>query len=444
MTTIYSARWVLPVSSPPIEHGAVAINGPTLAGIGTEAEIASRFPEARVESFGESAILPGFVNTHTHLELTALRGYLENEESNFFAWLRKLTLARLERMTPEDIRDSATWGACEAVRAGITCVGDASDAALLSMRAMREVGLRGVVFQESFGPDPRLVEENFGKLVAKVAELREVESELVRVGVSPHAPYTVCRPQLELIAEFALAERLPLMMHAAESQAEELFLREGVGIFAEGLAKRGIEWTPPRLSTIQYLRECGILATRPLLAHCIRVDDRDIEVLQETGTKVAHCPKSNAKLGHGRAPLAKFLSNRIITGLGSDSVASNNTCDLIEEARFALLLSQKNPLLTAAQMVSAATAGGAQCLGLEGEIGVLREGAKSDLVIVALDGVHQTPVYDPVTALVFASSGRDVLLTIIAGREVYRDRRVLNVDEERLKARLNEIARKLS
>jgi len=221
-------------------------------------------------------------------------------------------------------------------------------------------------------------------------------------------------------------------MHAAESEAEELFLREGVGIFAEGLAKRGIEWTPPRVSTIQYLKECGILETRPLLAHCIRVDDEDIETLKETGAKVAHCPKSNAKLGHGRAPFAKFVEAGVTVGLGSDSVASNNTCDLIEEGRFAVLVAEKSPLLTASRMLAAATMGG-----------VLAEGAQADLAIVSLDGVNQTPVYDPVTALIFSSSGRDVLLTIIAGREVYRDRRVLEVDEERLKARMNEIVQKL-
>jgi 5-methylthioadenosine/S-adenosylhomocysteine deaminase len=123
-----------------------------------------------VEDFAEALILPGLVNTHTHLELTALRGYLENEENDFFAWLRKLTLARLEKLTPDDLRVSATWGACEAVRAGITCVGDASDSAMTSMLALTDVGLRGVVFQESFGPDPRLVNENFEKLEAKVAE----------------------------------------------------------------------------------------------------------------------------------------------------------------------------------------------------------------------------------------------------------------------------------
>ena len=434
----------MPVSSAPIEHGAVAVDGPLITGVGDAAEIALRFPDARVESFGDAVIIPGLINTHTHLELTALRGYLENEEHDFFAWLRKLTLARLKRMTPDDIRVSATWGACEAVRAGITCVCDASDSAAMSMLALRDVGLRGVVFQESFGPDPHLVGQNFAELKTKVRELREIENELVRVGVSPHAPYTVCRTQLEVIAEFAIREGLPLMMHAAESEGEELLLREGTGIFAEGLAWRGIEWNAPGVSTIQYLKQVGILDCEPLLAHCIRVDDEDIETLKASGSKVAHCPKSNAKLGHGRAPLVKFIEAGVTVGLGSDSVASNNTCDLIEEARFAALFALKNPLLSASRMLAAATMGGAQCLGLaEKGIGVLAEGSQADLVVVGLDGTHQSPVYDPATALIFASSGRDVVLTIIAGREVYRDRRVIGVDEERLKARLNEIAQKL-
>lgn len=445
MTTIYSARWVLPVSSAPIEHGAVAVDGPLIVGVGSATEIASRFSSARVENFGQSIILPGLVNTHTHLELTALRGYLENEESDFSTWLRKLTLARLERMTADDLRVSVAWGACEAVRAGITCVGDASDSAMVSMLALQEVGLRGIVFQESFGPDPRLAEENFARLKLKVEQLRDVENELVKTGVSPHSPYTVCGPQLELIAEFAKSEQLPLMMHAAESQAEESFLRDGRGVFADGLAKRGIEWTPPGVSTIQYLKQAGILDCQPLLAHCIRVDKDDLETLKQTGTKVAHCPKSNAKLGHGWAPFAKFLAHGITVGLGSDSVASNNTCDLIEEARFALLLARdsKNPSLKASQMLAVATIEGARCLGLEKAIGVLAEGTQADLTVVGLGGVHQLPVYDPVTTLIFASSGRDVILTVIAGREVHRDQRVVTADEERLKARMNEIAEKL-
>jgi cytosine/adenosine deaminase-related metal-dependent hydrolase len=444
MTTIYSARWVLPVSAAAIENGAVAVERQRIAGVGAEPEIVARFPAARIESLGEAVILPGLINTHTHLELTALRGYLEKEENDFFAWLRKLTIARLERMTPDDIRVSATWGACEAVRAGITCVGDASDSALLSMLALQEVGLRGVVYQESFGPDARLAQENFEKLKVKVDELRGQENGLVRAGVSPHAPYTVCGPQLEMIADLAKSENLPLMMHAAESEAEELLLREGCGPFAEGLARRSIEWKAPGLSTIQYLKQAGILHSMPVLAHCIRVDDDDIETLRNYHAKVAHCPKSNAKLGHGRAPLAKFLQAEVIVGLGSDSVASNNTCDILEEARFATLLARAaGGHVSANQALEAATLGGALCFDLESEIGELKEDAQADLIAVSLRGTHQTPNYDPVATLIFASSGRDVILTVVAGREVFRDGRVTTVDEDRLRARLDEIADKL-
>lgn len=434
MTTIYSARWVVPVSAAPIEDGAVAVEGQRIAGVGPRAEIVERFPEFKVESFGDAIILPGLVNLHTHLELTAMRGYLEKEENDFFAWLRKLTVARLELMTPDDIRVSATWGACEAVRAGITCVGDASDAGMMSMMALRDVGLRGVVYQESFGPDARLAEENFEKLKTKVQELRTVETEVLRAGVSPHAPYTVCGPQLEMIAEFAQAEGLPLMMHAAESAAEDKLVREGCGAFAEGLARRAIEWKTPGVSTIQYLKQVGVLDVRPLLAHCIRVDDRDIETLRETESKVAHCPKSNAKLGHGRAPFARFLESGISVGFGSDSVASNNTCDILEEARFATLIARAGGgLVPNADAVRVATFGRD-----------LSEGALADLAVVSLTGVHQLPSYDPIATLIFASSGRDVILTLVAGREVYRDGRVLNVDEERLRARMFEISRALS
>jgi len=434
MSTIYSARWVLPVSTSPIENGAVAIAGQRIAGVGSRSEIVERFPEFRVDDFGEAVILPGLINTHTHLELTAMRGYLENEERDFFAWLRKLTRARLELMTPDDIQVSATWGACEAVRAGITCVADASDSALMSMRALQKVGMRGVVYQESFGPDARLAAENFEKLKVKLQELRAVESGLVRAGVSPHAPYTVCGPQLEMIADLAKSENLPVMMHAAESEAEELFLREGCGVFAEGLARRSIEWKAPGTSTIQYLKQTGILHTFPVLAHCIRVDDKDIETLRNNHAKVAHCPKSNAKLGHGRAPLGKFLEAGVIVGLGSDSVASNNTCDILEEARFATLLARAGgSAITAGEALKAATLGGE-----------LTEGAQADLAVVSLRGLHQVPNYDPVATLIFSSSGRDVVLTVVAGREVFRDGRVTTVDEDRLCARIEEISAKLS
>lgn len=451
MPTIYHASWVLPVSSPPIRDGALAVDGQLISSVGQRADLCARFPEASLVSLDDAIIAPGLINTHTHLELTAMRGYLEAEERDFFAWLRKLTLARLELMSADDLYTSVAWGACEAARAGITCVGDASDSGSISMKALREVGLRGIVFQESFGPDPLLSAENFDKLKAKIGELRDQETSLLKAGVSPHAPYTVCGPQLQMIAEFASSSNLPLMMHAAESAAEELFVRDARGLFAEGLLKRGIEWTGLGTSTIQYLKQTGILQTRPLLAHCIRVDQLDIETLAETETKVAHCPKSNAKLGHGRAPFRRFLDEGIAVGLGSDSVASNNTCDLLEEARFAVLLSRtlnegidEDSWVSAAAALSSATLGGARCLGYQNQLGELKEGAYADFIAISTAGAHQQPIYDPVISAVFSSSGRDVVLTVVAGTEIYRDGRVNSVDEVRLRARMGEIRDKLA
>jgi 5-methylthioadenosine/S-adenosylhomocysteine deaminase len=371
-----------------------------------------------------------------------MRGFLDSVEGDFFSWLSRLTVARLENMTASDLQTSATWGACEALRAGVTCVADASDSAAESMKALRETGLRGTVYQESFGPDPKFASENFAKLTEKVSRLKTLQTSLVQVGVSPHAPYTVSAPQLEMISEFALARRLPVMMHAAESVAERMLLAEGSGSFAEGFASRGIEWSAPSVSTIRYLARHGILQTQPLLAHCINVDADDLDLIGETQTRIAHCPKSNAKLGHGRAPFAEFLRRKLSVGLGSDSVASNNTCDLLEEARFALLLARAVDApnnLSASDALHAATLGGARALGLEGVVGELREGCQADFAVVSLAGTHQLPSYDPVSCLIFSSSGRDVLLTVVAGKELYRDGRLPGVDEERLRARMNEI-----
>src|SRR5205807_9326620 len=205
-------------------------------------------------------------------------------------------------------------------------------------------------------------------------------------------------------------ERLPLMMHAAESQAEKLLLLEGRGGFADGLKKRGIDWNVPRISTIAYLKRHGVLDTKPLLAHCINVDETDLDLIKQSGSAIAHCPKSNAKLGHGPAPFSQFISHGIAVGLGSDSVASNNTCDILEEARFATLLarldwgssprvskgsgsfdiadrsvdlpnSQKNAPVTAEQALLAATLDGARALGIDDRVGALAEGMQADIVV---------------------------------------------------------------
>jgi 5-methylthioadenosine/S-adenosylhomocysteine deaminase len=201
----------------------------------------------------------------------------------------------------------------------------------------------------------------------------------------------------------------------------------------------------------------GILETKPLLAHCINVDHADLDLIEKSGTGIAHCPKSNAKLGHGRAPFAEFIARGINVGLGSDSVASNNTCDILEEARFATLVarldeqgnsprvSEARPSgraaipISAEQALFAATMGGARALGLDSQIGSLNEGMQADITVVNLGGAHQLPVRSPAEALVFSSSGRDVLLTVVGGKEIYREGQVSAVDEDEMRLQIERL-----
>src|SRR6185369_479202 len=445
MAQIYSARWLLPITSAPIDNGAIAIEGQTIVAVGPLAKVEATYPDAAIAHYRDSAILPGFVNAHSHLELTVMRGFLENEETDFFAWLRKLTIARMA-MTNEDLFVSSVCGAIEAARAGITCLGDSSSFAVQSMRALKEIGLRSIVYQESFGPDARVAAENVATLRDQVSEMLALQTAEVRAGVSPHAPYTVSGPQLKLISRLAIDETLPLMMHAAESEAERSFMTEGTGPFADGLRKRGIEWRAPGVSTVQYLHRHGVLDTRPLLAHCINVDEADLELIKAERAGVAHCPKSNAKLGHGRAPFRQFIKAGINVGLGSDSVASNNTCDILEEARFATLLTRFDrdaDSINAEQALYAATLGGARAMGLDDRIGSLEEGKQADLAIIGLGKAHQDPVSSPIDALIFSSSGRDVVLTVVAGKEIYREKRITGVNETEFLLRVRDIRSRL-
>ena len=196
---------------------------------------------------------------------------------------------------------------------------------------------------------------------------------LVRAGVSPHAPYTVCGPQLELIADLALAEKLPLMMHAAESEAEELFVREGRGVFAEGLARRSIEWKPPGLSTIQYLKRSGILETRPLLAHCIRVDDDDIETLRQTRARRLRTVRSRMRSWVTGARRWRSFSRRELS-LGSVVIQWRATTPVTFSKKLA-----SRPCWLGRRWRSERSAQAIACS--QHATGELKEGAQADLAL---------------------------------------------------------------
>lgn len=429
--TLYRAAWVLPVAGPPLREGAVLVDARgRIAAVGPAAALAPPEPAAVVE-LGEAVLLPGLVNVHAHPELAMFRGALE--DLRFHDWILRLVGAKRAALHEADYAAAARWTLVEALAAGITTLA-ATEMSAAAFDALREAGMRGIVYREVFGPDPAQAAASLAELRGAVEALRARETERVRLGVSPHAPYTVSDELFAAVAGYARAEALPLAIHAAESAVERALVTEGAGDFAPGLRARGIA-TPPRgRSTIELLDRLGVLAARPLLIHCVDLDADDVRRIADAGCAVAHCPIANAKLGHGVAPYPALRAAGVRLGLGTDGVGSNNRLDLLEEARFAALLhraAQRSPdLLSAAELLRLCTLDGARALGLESRIGTLEPGKDADLCAVSLRGAHVRPVHDPYAALFHAARGADVVLAAVAGRVLYRDGTFLTLDAE--------------
>ena len=417
----YHAEWVLPVATPPIPDGTVVEHEGRIAYVGPRAGA----PAGDDVELGESILLPGLVNAHCHLELTAMRGFLDG--LGFREWVLRLTFARRAVLSDEMLLDAARLGVEEGLRAGITTFGDTGDTGA-GFSAMLEAGVRGICYREVFGPAPAQCAESLLALRDKVTGMRERETSLVRVGVSPHAPYTVSDELF--VATAALARELgtPMAIHIAESALESELVERGAGAFADGLRARGMQAPVRGSSPVELLERLGVLRARPLLIHCVRVDERDIGRIARNGCAVAHCPASNAKLGHGVAPLANLLGASIRVGLGTDSVASNDRMDVLDEARLASLMSgareRRVDALSTSAAIELATIGGARALGLDAEIGTLEAGKSADLAAFPIPS-YRRPVHDPVAALLFAMPGTAAALVTVAGRALVRDGRVL-------------------
>lgn len=426
---LYSAEWVLPVCSAPIRNGAVLVRNGRIEWVGSRTEFGGSVSKAGAistcaadacvieEELGHSALVPGLVNVHTHLELTVLRGFLE--QFAFGDWLHTLHAARRDMLTYDDLVDSSLLGIAEGLLHGMTTMADTTESGA-PFDAMRLMGVRGIAYLEVFGPDPRQSVGAIRSLSERVEKLRKDETELVRVGVSPHAPYTVSPELFRSTADLARSEGYPIAVHIAESRAETQYVRDGNGPFAERLQERGIRVASSAQSPVELLARCGVLDARALLVHAIQVDDADLRLIRESGSSIAHCPISNAKLGHGIAPVDRMLSHGIPVGLGSDSVASNDRMHILEEARQAALLhslrSGVPDSLSAADALGMATLGGATALGLEQSVGTLQPGKAADIAAFPLSHTWGAPVYDPAVALIHVLGGQAVAsLTVVDG-----------------------------
>jgi cytosine/adenosine deaminase-related metal-dependent hydrolase len=423
---VYRARWVVPVTTPPVRDGAIAVRDGRIAYVGP----AAGAPSGEVRDLGEALLLPGLVNTHTHLELTAMRGFLE--DLPFAEWIVRLQRAKTTVLTPESMLDSAKLGIAEGLLAGITTYADTCDSGVV-LEAMRAMGVRGIMYQEVFGPDPSACDDAMSLLRSKLAVHRDVLSPLVRVGVSPHAPYTVSDRLFEAVGELAGEMHLQMAVHIAESADEDAYVRDGAGPFADGHRARGLRVGPRADTPVALLGRLGVLVRRPLLIHCVRTGEEDIRAIASARCAIAHCPASNAKLGHGIAPLEQWLAQGIPVGLGSDSMASNNRMHLLEEARLALLAyrarSPGSPALSASRALMLATIGGARCLELDSEIGSLEAGKAADFAAFPLDETAAVPHTDPIATAVFALGGTRASTVAVGGQLRVLEGRLLGADD---------------
>jgi cytosine/adenosine deaminase-related metal-dependent hydrolase len=415
---------VIPVEGSPIRDGAVAIEDGRIAAVGLASELGEgeRYPDA--------VILPGLVNAHTHLEYAVYAGF--GDGLSFAPWIL-IHMERKARIGLDEMEAIARVGAYECLRSGVTTIGDCSFSGA-AVPACAELGLRGIVYLEVFGRDGEILE---GRFREQRERIEPHLSNRVRLGVSPHAPYT-CAPELYAAC---LELGLPLATHLNESRDELEWLASGTGPW-EALA----EQLPAPLgeSGIRALAGRGLLSSRITAAHCVKVDADEIDLLARHDVAVVHCPRSNAVLGCGIAPLAELRSAGLRVGLGTDSPASAPSFDMFDEMRAALYTArareEQPDALAAAEVLELATLGSARALRLDREIGSLVPGKHADLAVLSLTGSPFLPWEDPVTATVLGGSPERVVATLISGEPRYekggKTWRELTADAHNARSRL--------
>lgn len=401
--------------APPVPDGAVFVRDGRIAAVGPASQLGEVPPAVeRIDARG-GLIVPGFVNTHTHLAMSLLRGVADDLPLR--EWLEQhiwpVEGAVMDRAT---VAAGTRLAVAESLLAGVTCVCDMYFHAESIIDVVAGAGVRAVV-PESLIDFPTPASPTPAAALATLRSLLERfrGHDLVTPAVAPHSPYSVAAAHLVSAAELAEEFDAPLVIHVAETRWE-----------SETIAR------DKNASPVRYLADLGILSERTVAAHCVHVSEEDLDILAEFNVGIASNPVSNLKLGSGVAPLPQMVARGLKVGFGTDSAASNNTLDLLRDAQLAALLYKgltgdptTMPARTVAEML---TIGGARVLGMGDRIGTLSPGKLADVVCLATDAPHAVPMFDPFAHLIYAARASDVRHVVVGGRVVVRDRTLTTLD----------------
>jgi len=368
-------------------------------------------------------VIPGLINMHTHAYMSFMRGYADDR--SFDDWLFRRVMPVEDKMTGEDAYWSTLFGCMEMISTGTTAFTDMHMFAGYVPRAVQDAGMRAYLGRGLVGTD--ITGDGASRLKEALAERDEYTSDRVKFLLAPHAIYTCSSKFLTQVAELAASLGVPKQIHLAESDFEH----------AECVKQHGV-------SPVEYLSSLGFLDDKTILAHCVKVSDKDINLLAESGAHVVTNPASNAKLGNGFAPVPKMLARGVNVCLGTDGAASNNTQNLFHEMTFFSLLQKAvtaSPLTASAQEVlRMVTLAPARALGEN--VGRIEEGALADLTFLDKSALSLFPANDPVASLVYSANGSEVDSVMIGGEFVMRKKEFTKIDREKVLYEADRIAKK--
>lgn len=422
--TLISARWIIPIepANTVLEHHSIAIQAGRIIDLLPTTEASARYAPHTHTQLHQQVLMPGLVNLHTHVAMTLMRGLAD--DIPLMTWLKAhIWPTESKHVSPTFVKDGALLGCAEMLRGGTTCFNDMYFFPEATAQAVEQAGMRatlGIITLEF----PSAYAADADDYLRKGLETRDAyrDHERLRFSIAPHAPYTVSDKTFEKILTFSEQLDIPIHIHVHETLDE----------IQQSLAEH-------HLRPLARLHNLGLLSPSLIAAHMVHLTPDEMTLCAERGVQIAHCPVSNLKLGSGIAPLAKWIAAGLTAGLGTDSAASNNRLDLLNEMRIAALLAKglsgDATALPAHQALAMATLHGAKALGLDQEIGSLKIGKAADMIAIDLTTLEATPCYDVASHLVYAAGREHVTDVWVAGKRLLQDRVLTTLDLQAISAR---------